>query len=74
MNCSEDSRAVMLIFRCPVLYLNVSLRKGNVLRRLCSEDNEFLQKCQEMTTFFESRGYPSDLLQNARQRVSSVTR
>ena len=27
-----------------------------------------------MSTFFESRGYPSDSLQNARERVSSVTR
>ena len=44
------------------------------LRRLCSKDDDFLQKCQEMSTFFESRGYPSDLLQNARERVSSVTR
>ena len=43
------------------------------LHRLCSEDDEFLQKCQEMSTFFKSRGYPSDLLQNGRQRVSSVT-
>ena len=37
------------------------------LRRLCSEDDDFLQKCQEMSTFLESRGY-------ARERVSSVTR
>ena len=44
------------------------------LRRLCSEDDDFLQKCQEMSTFFESRGYPSDLLQITRERVSSVTR
>ena len=44
------------------------------LRRLCSKDDDFLQKCQEMSTFFESRGYSSDLLQNARERVSSVTR
>ena len=44
------------------------------LRRLCSEDDDFLQKCQEMSTFFESRGYPSDLLQNVLERVSSVTR
>ena len=44
------------------------------LRRLCSEEDDFLQRCQEMSTFFESRGYPSDLLQNARERVSSVTR
>ena len=44
------------------------------LRRLCSEDDDFLQKCQEMSTFFESRGYPSDLLQTTRERVSSVTR
>ena len=27
-----------------------------------------------MSTFFESHSYPSDLLQNARERVSSVTR
>ena len=44
------------------------------LRRLCSKDDDFLQKCQEMSTFFESHGYPSDLLQNARERVPSVTR
>ena len=42
------------------------------LPRLCSKDDDFLQKCQEMSTFFESCGYPSDLLQNARERVSSV--
>ena len=27
-----------------------------------------------MSTFFKSRGYPSDLLQNAQERVSSITR
>ena len=43
------------------------------LRRPCSEDDDFLQTCQEMSTFFESRGYPSNLLQNDRERVSSVT-
>ena len=44
------------------------------LRRLCFEGDDFLQKFQEMSTIFESRGYPSDLLQNARKRVSSVIR
>ena len=42
------------------------------LRRLCSEDTDFVGKCQEMTTFFESRDYPSDLLQNDRKRVSPL--
>ena len=44
------------------------------LRRICSEDDDFLQKCQEMSTFFKSHGYPLDLLQNALERVSSITR
>ena len=44
------------------------------LHRLWSKDNDFLQKCQVITTFFESRSYPSDFLQNARERVSSGTR
>ena len=41
------------------------------LRRLCSD---FVQKCEEMTAFFEDRGYPSDLLRNDRERVYSVPR
>ena len=42
------------------------------VRRLCSEDDDFLQKYQEMSTFFESRDFPSDLLRNARESVSST--
>ena len=38
------------------------------------EEDDFLHKCQEMSIFFESRGYPSDLPQNVREKVSSVTR
>ncbi|XP_078364096.1 uncharacterized protein LOC144648396 [Oculina patagonica] len=44
------------------------------LRRLCSEDDDFVEKCEEMTTFFADRGYPSDLLCNDRERVNSISR
>ena len=44
------------------------------LPRVFLKSLRYKQKCQEMSTFFESRGYPSDLLQNARERVFSVTR
>ena len=33
----------------------------------------FVEKCEEMTTFFEDRGYPSDLLRNDRERVHSIS-
>ena len=33
----------------------------------------FVEKCEEMTTFFEDRGYPSDLLRNDQERVHSIS-
>ena len=44
------------------------------LRRLCSEENDFEIKSKEMASFFRTRGYPSNMVQRAQERVSAIPR
>ena len=44
------------------------------LRRICSEENDFENKSKEMASFFRSRGYPSNVVQRAQERVSTIPR
>ena len=44
------------------------------LRRLISSDAIFDNKCKEMTSFFEQRGYPTQLLEQAKNRIKNVSR
>lgn len=44
------------------------------LRRLCSEDSDFLEKGGEMVSFFEQRGYSPDCLQNDLQAIRRLDR
>ena len=44
------------------------------LRRLCSDQEEFEEKCSEMAEFFTARHYPHDVIDRARKQVESVTR
>ena len=43
------------------------------LRRICSE-NDFEIKSKEMASFFRTRGYPSNKVQRAQERVSAIPR
>ena len=44
------------------------------LRRLCSDDNDFDTQAKKMGTFFQERGYPSDITTAALQRCQTITR
>ena len=44
------------------------------LRRICSEENDFGIKSKEMASFFRTRGYPSNMVQRAQERVSAILR
>ena len=44
------------------------------LRRLCSEDSDFLEKGGEMVSFFEQRGYSTACLQNDLQAIRRLDR
>ena len=44
------------------------------LRRLCSEDSDFLEKGGEMVSFFEQRGYSPARLQNYLQAIRRLDR
>ncbi|XP_072022881.1 uncharacterized protein [Amphiura filiformis] len=41
------------------------------LRRICSDDDDFVTKADEMMTFFKLRGYPEHVIQAARKRISN---
>ena len=42
------------------------------LRRLCSDDDDFLVKSREMMTFFTQRGYPLASLEQDLRRVTAI--
>lgn len=44
------------------------------LRRICSDDLDFQNKCEEMKTFFLGKLYPRRVVESAYERVLSVTR
>jgi hypothetical protein len=44
------------------------------IRRICSQDNDFVARCQELTVKLRQRGYPTKLLEAAVQKVSGYTR
>ena len=44
------------------------------LRRLCSDDDDFLVKSRDMTTFFTQRGYPCTSLEHDLRRVTTIRR
>ena len=44
------------------------------LRRLCSDDDDFSNKCSEMRSFFLSRNYPSHVIDQAILKVSTIDR
>ena len=44
------------------------------IRRLCSEEDDFIHRADEMRGFFRQRGYPDEVLAKATQRVMSATR
>ena len=44
------------------------------LRRLCSDDDDFLVKSREMMTFFTQRGYPLTSLEQDLRRVTTIGR
>ena len=44
------------------------------LRRLCSDDQDFRQRSEEMTGFFRNRGYPEQVIQKASWKASSLSR
>lgn len=44
------------------------------LRRICSDDQDFLDQAHHMTTFFTSRGYPTDTIREALNRACATSR
>ena len=42
------------------------------LQRICSEENDFENKSKEMASFFQHRGYLSNVVQRAQERVSAI--
>ncbi|XP_041424928.1 uncharacterized protein LOC121395443 isoform X1 [Xenopus laevis] len=43
-------------------------------RRIVSEDDKFEERAEEMMTHFESRGYGTDMLETAREKVKGTSR
>ena len=44
------------------------------LRRICSDNDDFVARTSEMKTYFLARGYPETSLDNDLRRVSTVPR
>ena len=44
------------------------------LRRICSEDGEFRDQCDDMSSYFLKRGYPVAVVKDALRKVTRVTR
>ena len=44
------------------------------MRRICSDERDFEIKSKEMSAFFRNRGYPSQIIKQARDRVSVIPR
>ena len=44
------------------------------IRRLCSNDGDFIQQLDRMTGFFVQRGYPNHVVQAAKQKVIALPR
>ena len=44
------------------------------LRRVCSEDSDFNNKCEEMCQFFEKRGYPDSAVTTGKHRAQEIHR
>lgn len=44
------------------------------IRRLCSDDDDFKERVQEMTDFFRHRGYPANILDTAKNRIMDQPR
>ena len=52
----------------------ISLSLALRLRRICSTDNFFNERCRELTNFLESRGYSRHTLKKEINRVRSIPR
>ena len=44
------------------------------LRRLCSDDSDFNNKCEEMCQFFKKRGYPGSAVTTGKHRAQEIDR
>ncbi|XP_041466218.1 uncharacterized protein LOC121416797 [Lytechinus variegatus] len=44
------------------------------IRRICSEEDDYNQRADEMQHFFKQRGYPDEILTKAAKRVDTSTR
>ena len=44
------------------------------LRRLCSTDTDFNNKCEEMCQFFKKRGYPDSAVTTGKHRAQEIDR
>ena len=44
------------------------------LRRLCSDDTDFNNKCEEMCHFFKKRGYPDSAVNTGKHRAQEIDR
>ena len=44
------------------------------LRRLCSDDTDFNNKCEEMCQFFKKRGYPGPAVTTGKHRTQEIDR
>ena len=44
------------------------------LRRLCSDDTDFNNKCEEMCRFFKKRGYPDSAVTTGKHRAQEIDR
>ena len=44
------------------------------IRRICSDEDDFRNQCDKLGGFFSNRGYPSKVVEAARQRCSTVSR
>ena len=44
------------------------------LRRLCSNDSDFNNKCEEMCQFFKKRGYPDSAITTGKHRAQEIDR
>ena len=75
-NKEIDSRSYLLYSSSHPSKCKDSIRYAQFkrLRRICSNDNDFNAKADEMWSFFKNRLYPDRTINQAKQRVSTMDR
>ena len=58
----------------PITKASIPYSQYLCLRRLCSEEEDFLLQCSRMSEFFSAHGYPTSVIENALTRAKQISR